>query len=1751
MIPVRFLGLSLVFKSKPLRVRHPNQLLITACAALVFAKGLAPDAFAAETVKAFRAGAHLVDISPTNFPVIVNAMFTERSATNAADRLYARALVLDDGVTRVGIAVVDTCMMGRELLDSAKDIASRATGIPPERMLISATHTHSAPSAMACLGSRQDTSYATFLVPRIAEAIIGGNNHLTRARIGWAAVDDWDHTFNRSWIRRSDRVLNDPFGNATVRANMHPGYESPDVTGPTGTVDPGLTVLAVQSVEGHPIALLANYSQHYYGSPLLSADYYGRFAQHIAAFIGATDSSFVPIVSQGTSGDLMWMDYASPKVEIGYDAYAKEVAARAFEAYQRIQYHAWVPLKMAERKLPLNYRAPDDSRLSWARQMAATIQGPVPKALPEIYALEAIYLQERPRTELKLQALRIGDLGIAAIPNEVYALTGLKIKAQSPLATTFNMELANGSEGYIPTPEQHVLGGYTTWPARTAGLEVQAEPRITETALSLLEEVAGRPRRKVAETPGPYTKAVLAAKPLAYWRMNEMAMPTARDSSGHGHDASYEDGVAFYLPGPGSGSGFSPSPELKPSNFSGPDQVNRAVHFAGGRLKTRLDKLGPSYSVEFWFWNGFPTRARAVTGYLFSRGTNGDPEAAGDHLGIGGTYGGIEAGKLFFFNGNRLNGVLAGKTELGLRTWNQVVLVREGNHVTVYLNGNATPEISGELKSSVPDGAELFMGGRCDNFANFEGKLDEVAVYDRPLSAATAGRHYQAAGLPQPLAASTETGSPKPPPFDSPPLSPADSFKKIHVRPGYEAELVAAEPLLESPVAIDWDERGRLWVVEMVDYPLGLDGKGKPGGRVRILEDTNGDGKYDKTTLVADGLRFPTGILTWRDGALVTAAPEILLLKPTHGAGTASSPKDQRKGNNHGDEAVPAPSAEGKGWTQQVLYSGFLEGNQQLRVNGLRWGLDNWVYCANGAHHGGYGTSTQIKSTITGAKIALGSRDFRFKPDTGELDPQSGPSQFGRNPDNWGNWFGVQNSWPLWHYVLQDHYIRRNPHVPAPDPVQQVIGPRNPQVFPSGKLEKRFHSFNESGHFTSACAAMIYRDELLFGPTAAMHSFTCEPFHNLVHHGVIENDGVSFNGLRAEEEQASEFFSSADRWTRPVMTRTGPDGALWVVDMYRYMIEHPEWLPPEGRAELMPHYRAGEDRGRIYRVFPAGHRPPMPKRLDKLSLRQLVAALDSPNGWQRDKIQQMLVWKQDRAAVPLLEKLASSSRPAMAGPLARLHALCALDGLNALKAELVEHALSDPAPGLRINALRLAEPRPTPAILTAAAKLVNDPNPKVLLQLACTLGQWNDPGAGQALGRLAVANHSDKFIVAAVMSSAVPHCRALVDAAVSDGGAALTSLSEPLLSLSLALEERDSVARLLQPVLTARSAGFSPQQMETFTHFLDALAYRKITWTDLLAGHSGNSGDALANQLQSAKALFAAATALATEAAKPDADRMTAAALLARESSTKQAAIQILGDWLTPRTAGQIQRSAVKTLGLTGADGVPALLIKNWSGLGPEIRVAILDELMGREPWTFALVQQLQDGGISPAILDPVRKDRLLRHPSARVKEIAAKALNAGAATSRAKVVEDWRPALALTGDAARGKAVHARLCAVCHKLGDVGNDVGPNLQSVAAHPPEKLLVSILDPNASIEPGYLAYSCTLVGGEELYGIIAAETGNSLVLKMADGKTQTILRANIASLRSANLSLMPEGLEASMTRQELADLITFLRTLSGR
>jgi hypothetical protein len=675
-----------------------------------------------------------VDVSPLKFPVIVNGMFEERTADRTVDPLHARAFVLDDGATRIAIVVVDSCMLPREMLDEAKARAAKLTGIAMDHMLISATHTHSAPAAMGCLGSRADPEYPAFLIPQIARAIELANERLRPARVGFVKTRAPKHTFCRSYIRRPDRVLKDPFGELTVRANMHPGFFSPDAIGPSGPVDDELSVLAFKARDGKPLGVLANFSMHYIGSPMVSSDYFGRFAEHLGKKIDRGDGSSGCVVSmsQGTSGDLASMNYSAAQNSREYDSYASELAELAYEAWQKIKYDADVSLAMRESTLELGRRVPSAERLAWAKEMATKIGERRPKGYSEVYALEQIMLAAEPRRELKLQAVRIGDVAIAAIPNEVFAITGLKLKLQSPLANTFNIELANGAEGYIPPPEQHKLGGYTSWAARTAGLEEQAEPQIVEELLGLLEEVAGLPRRRIVDAGGAYASAVMDSKPAAYWRLWDIAGSEARDASGNGGVARYEGGYAHFLPGP-AGRGMSAA-----------DAPSRATHFAGGRLRAEAPKIGDAYSVEFWFWNGLPNDVRATTGTLFTRGLAGDAGSA-ERLVIGGKN--SEPGKLRYFNGAKeLESLLESQSSIEPRTWNHVVMVRDGKRVTICLNGRQTIEGDASLLPSPADGAWFFAGGKDDN-SNLEGKLSEVAVYGRALGVGEAALHYSLANV--------------------------------------------------------------------------------------------------------------------------------------------------------------------------------------------------------------------------------------------------------------------------------------------------------------------------------------------------------------------------------------------------------------------------------------------------------------------------------------------------------------------------------------------------------------------------------------------------------------------------------------------------------------------------------------------------------------------------------------------------------------------------------------------------------------------------------------------------------------------------------------------------------------------------------------------------------------------------------------------------------------------------------------------
>lgn len=683
------------------------------------------------------AGAAAVDITPRVLPVITSGGFLEGRADTIADPLYARGLVLDDGVKRLALVLVDNLMMPRELLDDAKRRASAATGIREEQMLIAATHSHSAPSVMGALGSRCDETYAAFLPDRLVECIRQADASRVPARLGWAAVTDSEDTNCRVWFRRPDRIGTDPFGDATIRAMMHPGYQNPDYVGPCGPEDPALTVLAVRTADGAPLALLANYSMHYFGAGPVSADYFGRFCAEMERRIapGQDNPRFVALISNGTSGDQHWMNYAEPKTDLTIDAYAARVADTAMQAWQAAECVEGASIDMAEMTLELGRRTPSPERLAWATDIRAAMgDRAVPKDQAEVYALEQIYLAAEPRRELKLQALRIGGLGIAAIPCEVYAITGLKLKRQSPFALTMNIELANGAEGYIPPPELYCFGGYNTWPARTAGLEPAAEPRLVEAALGLFEALADRKRRPLPVCAGPYVNAVRAAGPQAFWPLDTLSGEVCADLSGNNHQARCEPGVAFFVEGP----------PLKETGH--PDGICRAVHCAGGRIAATLPVPGDAYSVELWFWNGLPCDARAVTGYILSRGRDREPGAPGEHLGIGGTDGdGRAAGRLIVYNGDEKRTLLAGGTVLEPRRWYHVIYVRQGRDIAVYLDGRATPEISGALEPGCPrDTPSLWIGGRSDALFGLEGKLSQVAVYDRALTPGEAAEHYRA-----------------------------------------------------------------------------------------------------------------------------------------------------------------------------------------------------------------------------------------------------------------------------------------------------------------------------------------------------------------------------------------------------------------------------------------------------------------------------------------------------------------------------------------------------------------------------------------------------------------------------------------------------------------------------------------------------------------------------------------------------------------------------------------------------------------------------------------------------------------------------------------------------------------------------------------------------------------------------------------------------------------------------------------------
>ncbi|HCO25782.1 MAG: dehydrogenase, partial [Gimesia sp.] len=781
-----------------------------------------------------------------------------------------------------------------------------------------------------------------------------------------------------------------------------------------------------------------------------------------------------------------------------------------------------------------------------------------------------------------------------------------------------------------------------------------------------------------------------------------------------------------------------------------------------------------------------------------------------------------------------------------------------------------------------------------------------------------------------------------------------------------------------------------------------------------------------------------------------------------------------------------------------------------------------------------------LLSVKTGEKLTFGRRDLRIRPDSGLMDPQSGQTQFGRERDDWGNWFGSNNSNPAFHYALTDHYLRRNKNLIAPNAKVQVsVRPGAATIFPVSRTQVRFNDFNKVNRITSACGLCFYRDELL-GPEFVGNSFICEPVHNLVHREIVSAKGTTFTSQRAESEQDSEFMASTDNWFRPTMARTGPDGTLWVADMYRHVIEHPQWIPQEMQQKL--DLRAGKEQGRIYRIVKDDTPLRSVPRLDQLTDSELVQVLESPNGTQRDMAHQWIVSQKRHSTVPDLKRMVSDGNAATA----RMHALCVLEGLGKVTTKEVLSALADPHPGVRRHAIRISEAfvDDSPEIGAKFLGMVNDSDPQVQMQLAYSLGEWNSPEAGVALAQLVLQHDRDAYLRTAILSSTGSHLKTFTTALFKElkGKEPPAESFNALVAMAVAEHDQATLQQIYH-VVGKQTAGktFEPWQFQAVSTLLQSLGRRNQSLTQFYQ----KSNQQLREVLDQLKPLFAAARTIAADETASEEQRRDVLVLLGRGFAHRDEDFELLAGLLSPRNSRELQSAAVAALTQFGNQKTPAILLERWKSFGPGLRAEVLNALLSRSAWSQSVLTALEQKTILPAEIDASSRQHLLSSKDKNIRQQAEQLLASSLNSDRMKVVEEYSKVLELKGNVESGHQIFIKRCSVCHQLNQEGKPIGPDLSALTDKSHQALVAAILDPNRAIENKYVSYLAVTVNGLTFNGLLAAESGESITLVQNDGKTKTLLRNDLEELLSTGKSLMPEGLEKDMTPQDLADVITYL------
>ncbi len=946
-----------------------------------------------------------------------------------------------------------------------------------------------------------------------------------------------------------------------------------------------------------------------------------------------------------------------------------------------------------------------------------------------------------------------------------------------------------------------------------------------------------------------------------------------------------------------------------------------------------------------------------------------------------------------------------------------------------------------------------------------------------------------------------------------PPKSPEQSLQTLSTHAGLNVELVASEPQVQDPVAIDFGLDGKLWVAEMADYAQPVEGEFSHSGRIKFLEDIDADGLFEKATLFADGFRFPTEVKAWRDGVLVCDAPDILFLVDEDGDGKA----DRR----------------------EVYYSGFATHNPHARVNSLRLGLDNWLYGSCGLFGG----------TITshsGQKLALGGRDFRLRPDQGLIEPVTGTTQQGRCRNDWGDWFGCNNGTLIQHYPVFDRYARRNPFIAPPATAVFVPDYDDPnQLFPAGELV-RFKLSGPAGRPTSACGLGIYRDSLM-GEQYYGNSFTCEPVNQLVHRLQLRQSGSLIRGRRAASETSSEFLSSTDQWFRPVQARTGPDGGLWIVDMYRYVIEHPKWIPESTRSQL--NVFAGQKYGRIFRVIPDGVRRRDWSGLAELSPADLATRLDSANGTLRDMVHQRLLEseaKLDAKAVAELQRIASEGQH----PAARGQALAVLDGISELPREVIAEALTDKHDGVRRQAVRLAEQQisQSAGLQKELLGLVHDVDPTVRLQLAYSLGEMKSDGVPAALIRLYTSPDADAYQRAAVLSSVHrDNLDSLVDAVL-----AMQKKNR------LTAELLDSLHVMVARVGTQRQRSRMVMRLGSDESLRTPAGWIRLAqMLEELAKTSGDLDELLdENELARIGNIQQRAVALVTdpkivEAGKSITLKVAALGVIGDSASRdSKSSSDLLLDLISPSVPLELQQAAIRAI-RKGINATSATsLIERMSSSSPVVRSEIVSAMLSREASTLRLLEACEKQTIAASAIDLPSRNLLKAHNNEKIRGKAEELFATATGGARQQIIEKYLKSVSTLAkerpaNATAGRAIFTKHCGSCHQLSGVGEKVGPDLAALTNRSPRMLLTAIVDPNREIDARYLNYVARSIDGRTVAGMIAEETTTSITLRGQDDKSTVLLRNELEEFRDTGTSYMPEGIEKQIAEPEMGDLLAFV------